>query len=284
MTDLVKSDRARRLTAEEIAQFRERGYVKNLPLFDEAGVRDLQSRFEALLDAVPEGVDLYRVNNWHKANRWIYQLSQLPAILDYVEDILGPNFNQWGGGFFIKYPHDGTKVPFHQDASYWPLDPRVNLTVWLAVFDTDAGNGCMRIVPGSHKWGDLRHEDLPDAPHWSSMSREEQAKSKYVLWKQVNPDAFSEEQMVDMDLLAGEISLHDDDLIHGSNANNSDRMRAGIAFRYIPAEVKCDLNVWPNFEVYGCRGVDEYQHNPIGKIPTGYSYPKSFNEHSSEFE
>ena len=73
-----------------------------------------------IVDAVPEGVDIYRTNNWHKASRWFYELSQTPAILDYVEDVIGPEFNQWGGGFFIKFPHDETEVPFHQDASYWP--------------------------------------------------------------------------------------------------------------------------------------------------------------------
>ena len=63
-----------------------------------------------------------------------------------------------------------------------------------------------------------------------------------------------------------------------------DRVRAGITFRYIPTEVKCDLGVWPNFEVYPCRGVNEFQHNPIGKIPTENGNPTSFNQLSSDFK
>ncbi len=275
---------ARRLTQEEVEQYGEIGYLKNLPLFEGDAVETLQREFMEIVDSVPDSVDIYRVNNWHKANRWFYELSQTPAILDYVQDLLGPDFNQWGGGFFIKFPHDEKEVPFHQDASYWPLDPRTTVTVWLAVFDADPENGCMRIVPGSHRWGDMPHEDLPDSLNWSKMSPGEAAKSKYILWQQVEPDSFTEDQVVDMDLRAGEVSLHDNDLIHGSGGNTSDRMQAGITLRYCPTEVKCDLNVWPNFEVYPCRGTDRFQHNPVGKVPSRNSYPTSYNQLSSEFE
>ena len=283
MTDLTITQNARRLKREEVEQYQKNGYLKNLPLFDQTEVETLQKEFMEIVDRVPDSVDIYRVNNWHKANHWFYELSRTPAILDYVENLIGPDFNQWGGGFFIKFPHDETVVPFHQDASYWPLDPRITVTVWLAVFDADPENGCMRIVPGSHRWGDLPHENLEDND-WSRMSREEATKSKYVLWQQVDPDSFTDDQVVDMDLKAGEISLHDDDLIHGSSGNTSDRMRAGITFRYCPTTVKCDLSVWPNFETYPVRGVDRYGHNPVGKVPTQNSYPMTFNQLSSEFE
>ena len=284
MTDLIATNNARRVTPQEVEQYNKVGYLKNLPLFDQAAVENLQKEFMGIVDGVPDGVDIYRTNNWHKANRWFYELSQTPALLDYVEDLIGPEFNQWGGGFFIKFPYDETEVPFHQDASYWPLDPRISVTVWIAVFDTDRENGCMRIVPGSNHWGDISHADLPDAPDWAKMTSEEVAKSKYVLWKQVDPDSFTEEQTVDMTLKAGEISLHDDDLIHGSGGNPSDRMRCGITFRYCPTKVKCDLSVWPNFEVYRCRGEDRFEHNPFGKVPVKNGYPSGYNQLSSEFE
>ena len=61
------------------------------------------------------------------------------------------------------------------------------------------------------------------------------------------------------------------------------RMRAGITFRYCPTGVKCDLSVWPNFEVYPSRGTDRFQHNPVGKMPTQNAYPATFNQLSSEF-
>ena len=284
-TELTVDRQTRRLTAEEVKQYHERGFVKNLPLFDEAGVQALQTEFMKNVDKVPEEVDLYRVNNWHKANRWFYDLAHTPAILDYVEDLLGANFHLWAAAFFIKFPHDESTVPWHQDARYWAIDPRKTVTVWLAAFDTDKENGCMRVVPGSHRWGDLPHEDIPGSPAWDKNTKpEERRKQKYVLWQRIDPNSFSEDDAVDMDLKAGEISLHDDDLIHGSTGNPSDRMRAGITMRYCPTEVKGDLSVWPNFEVYPVRGVDEYNHNPVGRVPTKYGHPTTYNQKSSEFE
>ena len=78
-------------------------------------------------------------------------------------------------------PHDESIVPWHQDARYWPLEPRATVTVWLAVFDTDHENGCMRIIPGSHRWGNVRHEAIPDSPNWDKMSPDEARNNKYVL-------------------------------------------------------------------------------------------------------
>ncbi len=283
MIDLTTPTTARHLTATEVDQFHTQGYIKNLPLLDPQSTKTLQKQFMEFVDMVPDTVDIYRVNNWHKANRWFYELGRTPAILDYVEDLLGPNFNQWAGGFFIKFPHDESTVPWHQDARYWPLEPRDTVTVWLAVFDTDRDNGCMRVVPGSHRWGDLEHREIADSPRWEEVSEAEARKNKYVLWQEVDPDSFTEDQAADIDLKAGEISLHDDDLIHGSTGNPSDRMRAGITFRYSPTKVKCDLSVWPTFEVYPARGVDHFQHNPVGKPPTQNGYPTTFNQKSDEF-
>ena len=69
-----------------------------------------------------------------------------PEILNYVEDILGPDFVLWGGQFFLKEPNDGSIVPWHQDIQYWPLKPAKAVTVWLALYDTNEENGAMKIV------------------------------------------------------------------------------------------------------------------------------------------
>ena len=283
MSEIAASAKGLRLSPARIEQFHETGYLKNLPLLDQEGIATLQREFMELVDRVPDTVDIYRANNWHKANRWFYELGRIPAVLDYVEDLLGPDFYQWGGAFFIKFPHDESTVPWHQDARYWPLEPRETVTVWLAVFDADAENGCMRVVPGSHRWGDLEHVDLPGL-NWTTGSAEEMRKSKYVLWKQVDLESFDPEEAVDIDLAAGEISLHDDDLIHGSAGNPSSRMRAGITMRYSPTRVKCDSGVWPTFEAYPARGTDRFGHNPVGKVPSGNGRPTQFNQSSSDFE
>ena len=115
--------KARRLSDAEKKQYERDGYIKNLPVFSADGVSQLQGLFEDLSGRLPEDVDINLVNMWHKASRRFHDLCRTPAILDYVEDLLGPDFFQWGGQFFVKYPGDGSVVPWHQDAQYWPLTP-----------------------------------------------------------------------------------------------------------------------------------------------------------------
>jgi non-heme Fe2+,alpha-ketoglutarate-dependent halogenase len=264
---------ARRLTDDEAAQYRERGYVKNLPLFDAEGVARLQGRFDDLLARLPAGTDINKVNCWHKANRWVYDLCCTPAILDCVEDLIGPDIMLWGCQFFCKLPDAGervsTDVPWHQDAQYWPLEPRETVTVWLAFWDTDDGNGAMRVVAGSHRAGMQEHHTVEG--------------EKYVLAQAIDESHFDPADVVTIDLQAGQMSLHDDRLIHGSGASTSGRRRVGLTMRLSPPRVKCDLSVWPNFEAYLLRGVDDYGHNPPGKVPTGDEVPTKMFPLSREF-
>lgn len=263
------SPAARRLTAAEKDQFRRDGYVKNLPVFGPAGVAAVQRLFHDLAARLPADVDINRVNMWHKCSRRFHDLCRTPAILDYVEDLIGPDFFQWGGQFFVKYPHDGSEVPWHQDAQYWPLTPHRTVTVWLAVFATDDANAAMQIVRGSHTAGALRHHTNA-APH-------------LVLDQEVDAELIDRDNIVTLDLKAGEISLHDDGLLHGSGANNSERVRAGITMRFCPTEVVCDLSVWPTFEAYLARGTDRFRRNPAGPVPAGEGFPVRKFQHSSDF-
>jgi len=270
MTELTLSPDRRRLTEAEKSQYREWGYVRNLPVFDTAAVAALQDGFQRLAARLPAEIDLNKVNMWHKASRWYHDVCRTPAILDYVEDLIGPDFYQWGGQFFVKYPGDNALVPWHQDAQYWPLTPRKTVTVWLAVYDADESNGAMQVVRGSHRHGEFQHHRVSG--------------DEYVLEQEVDQDQIDRERIVTLSLNAGEISLHDDGLLHGSGPNNSERTRCGLTMRFSPYEVKCDRRVWPTFEAYPARGIDKFGHNPIGPLPTGEHFPVRKFQHSSEFQ
>ena len=81
MLDVPLAGEVRRLTSEERQQFRRWGYIKNLPLFDQSAAAQLQRGFQELAARLPEDVDISRVNNWHKASRWFFNLCRTPAIL-----------------------------------------------------------------------------------------------------------------------------------------------------------------------------------------------------------
>ena len=153
LSNLSAQAPSQHLTNSQVDQYHEHGYVKNLPVFDASEISTLQATFEELAARLPDGTDINQVTMWHKCSRTFYDLSRHPAILDYVEDLIGPDFFQWAGQFFVKYPGDGSEVPWHQDAQYWPLSPQQTVSVWLAVYDTDTNNAAMQVVSGSHRRG-----------------------------------------------------------------------------------------------------------------------------------
>ncbi|GGM25386.1 phytanoyl-CoA dioxygenase family protein [Micromonospora yangpuensis] len=191
----------------------------------------------------------------HLTCRGLYDLIHTPAILEYVEDLLGPNIVAWGTTVFCKLPGDPKEVVLHQDAAYWPFTPTKTVTAWLAVDDSNEDNAAMRFVPGSHLYGALAHEDLP-------LDGTRVAKRQVI-------DAHRCTDRYVNTLAAGQVSLHSDLLLHGSPANLSGRRRTGLTIRYAAAEVRA-LAGWE--WCYGggvhCRGTVP-QHWPNRRRPSG---------------
>jgi non-heme Fe2+,alpha-ketoglutarate-dependent halogenase len=245
----------KRLTDQQRAFYAANGYILGLPpIYGAQGVHELNDGLEELMKLLRPGEDAKEIREWHESSRFLYDICMNDAILDYVEDILGPDFYLWASNFFIKPPRSSSTVGWHQDTYYWPVDPKISATVWLAFEDVDEQNAAMRVIPGSHKAGLLKHSRSTDTDS--------------VLTLELEGGQFRDDAAVSLNLKAGQISIHDDKIVHGSLANHSDRRRAGLTIRYSSTIVKCDLSVNPHFKTYPCRGVDTYKHNPVGAIPT----------------
>jgi ectoine hydroxylase-related dioxygenase (phytanoyl-CoA dioxygenase family) len=249
----------KRLSAAQVEQFHSLGYVCGLPIFSEEELAPIRAEYLRVRGLLPEGVHINFVNWWHKKNRLFYDLFLDPRILDCVEDVLGPDFFLWGSQFFTKQPGDEYVVPWHQDAQYWPLEPQNSATVFLALWDCDRRNACMEVVPGTHRAGILKHHVTDDG--------------RMVLRQEIDAGEFDPARAVPLELAAGEISLHDDAIVHGSGPNRSDRPRVGLTWRFSATEVKCDLSVWPTFQAFPARGIDRFRHNPPGVPPTENGFP-----------
>ncbi len=245
----------KRLTGEQKKFYAAKGYLIGLPpVFAPQQVQELNGGLNEVMKLLRPGEDSKEIREWHETSRFLYDICTNDAILDYVEDILGPDFYLWGSNFFIKPPHSNTTVGWHQDTYYWPLEPKISATVWLALDDVDERNAAMKVIPGSHTAGLLKHSRSSDTDS--------------VLTLECEQGQFREDEAVSFNLKAGQISIHDDKLVHGSPANHSDRRRAGLTIRYSTTIVKCDLSVNPYFKTYLCRGTDTYKHNPVGSVPT----------------
>lgn len=245
---------ARRLSEQQRTHFEREGFLHGLPaVYPPAGVQGLHEGLRGLLALLRPGESSKEIREWHETSRFLYDICMNPVILDYVEDLLGPDFYLWGSNFFIKEPRSMSTVGWHQDAYYWPLDPHESLTVWLAFDDSTVANGAMTVVPGSHKAGLLKHIRVRETDS--------------VLMLECERGQFAEDTAVPVTLKAGEVSIHDDKLVHGSPANPSETRRAGLTIRYSRTNVKCDLTINPHFTTYLCRGVDRHNHNPKGTVP-----------------
>jgi non-haem Fe2+, alpha-ketoglutarate-dependent halogenase len=244
-----------RLTQQQKDSYHEQGYITGLPpIYDDAGVIHLNRGIEKTLALLEGDERPLEIREWHENNKFLYDICMNPVILDYVEDLIGPDFFMWASSFFIKDPHSPETVAWHQDSFYWPLDPPESCTVWLAFSDSDEENGAMRVIPESHRGGIIKHTSNPG--------------SDSVLTLECDTAEYRDDTAVFMELKAGQISIHDDKIIHGSLGNYSDRPRVGFTIRYSKTNVKCDLEVNPNFKTYHCRGEDQYNHNPRGPVPT----------------
>jgi non-haem Fe2+, alpha-ketoglutarate-dependent halogenase len=216
------------LTQEQIAAFNRDGYLKGFRVFSEGEIAGHRAYFDALLARVlAEGKSSYSISTAHLTHGRVYDLLTHPRIVAYVRDLLGENLVGWGSHYFCKMPRDGKVVHWHQDASYWPLSPSKTVTVWLAIDDADVGNACMRFLPGSHLYGHLTY-------HLT-----EESEDAVLNQKVENVEQFG--APVDDELRAGEISLHSDLLLHGSEPNRSDRRRCGLTLRYCAADVRAEL-------------------------------------------
>jgi non-heme Fe2+,alpha-ketoglutarate-dependent halogenase len=234
----------KRLSAEAVRQYADDGYYFPVPVLgteEAADCRRCLEQHEAKTGKPLQG-------NWrHKTHllfTWADELVRHPKILDAVEDVIGPDILCWTTNFFIKEANNPGFVSWHQDSTYWGLDPDDVITAWVAFTDATPENVCMQFIPGSHKVEQLPHVDTFHKDNLLSRGQEiavEVDKSKAVA----------------IPLRAGEMSLHHIKLVHGSEPNRTRDRRIGLAIRYIPTYVR-QTKVRDSAMLV--RGSDKYRH------------------------
>jgi hypothetical protein len=190
-------------------------------------------------------IERYR-SRTHVLLSWVHGLTRHPAILDAVEDLIGPDVLVYTSTWFIKEPESAAIAAWHQDATYFGLRPHVHVTAWLALTDATAENGCMEFLPGSHHGGQRPHRAGVVA---ASVNRAGQAIVEPV----------DDQPAVHAPLRAGEFSLHHTLALHRSQPNRSHGRRIGLAISYVPTSVE-HLGVKHKMPAMLIRGVDTYNH------------------------
>ena len=181
---------------------------------------------------------------------WVRLISD-ERLLDIAEIFVGRDIALFASHYISKPPFSGQPVLWHQDGVYWPLEPMNVVTVWLAVDESTPENGCMRVIPGSHRGklhGVRNRDDMPN-----------------VLGSESAVDV-DESGAVDLVLAPGDVEVHHPGIMHASDANTSPKRRCGLTIRYIPTSTRIAAEEQPYASALLLRGepgVNVYQPWPV---------------------
>jgi ectoine hydroxylase-related dioxygenase (phytanoyl-CoA dioxygenase family) len=248
-------------TPFSIEQFHEEGYsgpVQGLTLqeadtyynhfFDVIG----QSKFEP-------GPTKMNMSAWHQKHLWAYELATHPSIVDAIKQILGDDIVLWAMHFWYKEPNNSKFIPWHQDINYWPMEPAINATAWISLGWSVLENGCLRVIPGSHK-SIVKHVATGD--------------DKSQFGDALPKEAIDESKAVDLEMSPGQIAFFNEATFHGSKMNSSNIPRVAFSVRYTTPEVKFLMEEWggdtSRIRTYLVNGEDKFKRNESikGIVPT----------------
>jgi len=221
-----------KLTPEQISQFHERGYIYVGEILDATELEEAREAFQRIFDSKPRSFRDLGLQDSETGQQAailqvlnIYQLDEIfrrtecrPDVVDAVESLLDtPAIRLYGDQALFKPPKHGSRVLWHQDNGYWQLEPANVVSMWLALDDADDSNGCMRVLPGSHKWGLLDH---------AQSTENEELRGIEV----------NEDDVVSVHVPAGHAMMHHCLTVHGTQANHSARPRRAVAITYMQAD------------------------------------------------
>ena len=232
------------LTEDELDRYERDGVHFPIPVLsaeETSKYLDAANDLEERLGGRPHPIEMSQLNVHFQ---WAHELVTHPKILDSMEDLLGPNLIVWSAGLMPKHPHDSGYISWHQDGTYWNLDSSQVGSAWVALSNSLVENGCMRVVPGSHR--------MDIQPHKQTF-----AKDNLLTRGQEIEVAVREEDVTDIVLVPGEMSLHHVRIIHGSSANRSDEKRVGFVIRYVTPAVR---QIGDKPKALLARGRDDYGH------------------------
>ncbi len=251
----MKTTTALRLNAEDVTFYQTNGYyLYRQPFFNPEKFTRLYNIFEDHLHSA-EGIRSDELDTPHFRDPRLFEFLMADEVLDLVEPVIGPNIALWSSHFISKEPLTGRATPWHEDSAYWKgrfdrLDQIV--TVWLAIDPADEENGCMRVIPGTHKNGFSEYESTDITNNTFSS--------------QIRADLIDETRSVYFELQANQCSLHDSRIIHGAKANTSSRRRCGYTMRYFSQTMKFIPERNVGHKIWHCRG-ENIANNPVEALP-----------------
>lgn len=238
---LERPKQFRAITQEDWEHYQEHGYIIVRDLFTPQEVREMLAECDAIhrgdygelyggafqvepefAEAAkkdPEIAKLARKITFVVERSIVFRKYLLKQrVVDILSDILGPDLLLFRDILMMKPAKVGSKMPWHQDSNYWPIRPTDLCSAWTALDEATIENGCMRVVPGTHKL------DLIES---------KQKGSSFLLDEQVDLS-----KAVDVPLKPGSSLVFHSRLLHGSEPNRSDKSRRAFITSFMSAQYK----------------------------------------------
>lgn len=234
------------LSGQQLEDYERDGFLFPIDMFSAAEVATFRSAFETLENYSPK-----RFDRLHLFFDWAHQIVTHDALLDVVEAILGDDILVYGTLVLAKQPHGSRYASWHQDSFYSGLHLTPSTSAWIALTPSHSANGCMRVIPGSHKLGSLDHENVSDDPHLLNRRGERLV---------VDVD---ESSAIDIILDPGQLSLHQSTIVHGSTPNISAEPRIGFIVRFVTSRMQN-----PNTRLLRVRGNADCRHLDLATPPS----------------
>ena len=256
------------LTSEEIEQYSNDGYLPGISLLSDDELKYYRDAcFRCCGTGLQDGVHRQASNRVKPflLYPWAAELVRHKRILDVVESLIGPDILVFHTTVWFKHPGTGDYVPWHQDATYFGLDPYEHVTAWVALTESTRENGCVEIMPGSHSLGQRPHRD--DRDQRAMLSR-----------GQTLSINLNESLAAPLLLSAGEVSFHHTLLMHRSAPNNSPEPRVGFGISFIPTRVRHTTKT--RLSATLVRGVDNFGHFDPEPSPTAEASDAAIAAHA----
>jgi phytanoyl-CoA hydroxylase len=252
-------------TTQQQAQqrYRDDGYAIFRGALDVELVNEAQDHVTWLEQRHPDVRPEHLGHEYVRTDPFWLRLVSDDRLLGIAQLFIGPDIALFASHYISKPPFSGLPVLWHQDGAEWPLDPIEVITLWLAVNESTPENGCLRVIPGSH-----RHD-------FYALRDNQGIDSVLNARSDVDVD---ESQAVDLALEPGDVEVHHPNILHGSTANTSPRRRCGLTIRYIPTSTRITTEEQPftsAFLLRGHPGVNRYQQRPHYRAGKHFPFRKA---------
>jgi non-haem Fe2+, alpha-ketoglutarate-dependent halogenase len=245
------------LSAMQVAQYHRDGFLFPVDALTPDEVRYFRGHLEAF--EREQGATLGKLPNLERSKShllftWMDELVRHPKVLDAVESVIGPDILIYHLTSWLKEPGEPSHVSWHQDGTYFGLEPYEQITAWIGLTDTTPEMGCVKMIPGSHVIGQRPHRDAPGGGNLLSRGQTIDHPLDYTKY-------------VMMPMQAGQMSLHHTHVVHSSDPNQTNERRIGFGVSYIPPH--CKLINDARVTAMLVRGQDRHGHFDLEPRPRG---------------